>query len=281
MKTLEAAPFIKWAGGKGQLLEEIAVHIPKSFHTYHEPFLGSGAVFFYLWNLKQQGKIYFKTAILSDINEDLITTFLVVRDKPSALIKRLSFHVKCHSEEHYYSTRALLANGLSKIDRAARFIYLNKTCFNGLYRVNAKGQFNVPIGSYVRPNILDEERIRAASVALADAEIFLEDFRRVGERAKKGDFVYFDPPYVPLSPTSSFTSYTQQGFDLEQQEALAALVKVLNAKQVRVLLSNSSNEITQGLYRDFKTREVFANRAINSKATGRGRIKELLVTTYG
>jgi DNA adenine methylase len=280
LEAFKAAPFIKWVGGKRQLLDEISVHIPKRFHTYHEPFLGSGAVFFYLWNLKQQGKIYFKNAILSDINEDLITTFLVVRDKPSELIKHLSFHAKMHSKEHYYSTRALPANGLSKIDRAARFIYLNKTCFNGLYRVNAKGQFNVPIGSYVRPNILDEERIRAASVALADAEIFLEDFRRVGERAKKGDFVYFDPPYIPLSPTSSFTSYTQQGFDLEQQEALAALVKVLNAKQVRVLLSNSSNEITQGLYRDFKTREVFANRAINSKATGRGRIKELLVTNY-
>jgi DNA adenine methylase len=279
MKT-EAAPFIKWVGGKRQLLDEISVHIPKRFHTYHEPFLGSGAVFFYLWNLKQQGKIYFKSAILSDINEDLIITFRVVRDEPRALIRRLEFHAEKHSEEHYYSTRALLASELSKIDRAARFIYLNKTCFNGLYRVNSKGQFNAAFGRHVNPNIADKERILAASVALADAKILLKDFRSVGERAKKGDFVYFDPPYVPLSKSSFNKYYTQKDFGLKKHRALADLVKVLDEKQVKVLLSNSSTGITKRLYRDFKIREVFARRAINPKVTGRGKVKELLVSTY-
>ncbi len=266
---IAAGPFLKWAGGKGQVLKQYSPLFPAAWRTYFEPFLGGGAVFFHLAP---------NTAVLSDINEDLINAYVVVRDRVDELVAALRVH---HNEQDYfYAVRAWKPETLTPVERAARLIFLNRTCFNGLYRVNKKGQFNVPFGRYSNPTICDEAKLRAASLALTGAEIRAADFEAALEGAGAGDFAYLDPPYNPISTTSSFTSYAQEGFGEGEQRRLASVYKRLDNRGVRLMLSNSASSLVRGLYAGFRIIEVTAKRAINAKADRRGPIPELLILNY-
>ena len=265
--------FVKWAGGKTQLLPQLDYLLPENFKDYYEPFLGSGAFFFYLE--QERGC----KAFLSDINGELINTFEVVKKKPKALASLLSKHKSQHSNEHYYAVRKVNPIDLSKVERAARFIYLNKSCFNGLYRVNSKGKFNVPIGSYKNPSIFSEENLLSASKLLQKAKLKTASFECVLVTAKKGDFVYFDPPYYPIKKTS-FTSYTKEAFGEKEQRKLVRVFKKLDKRGCFVMLSNSDAPFIRELYTGFKQKIVKARRAINCNGADRGRINELVVTNY-
>ncbi len=271
------APFVKWAGGKRQLLRALLPRVDRArpFGAYHEPFVGGGALFFALWG---QGWLNDTAVYLSDNNEELITAYRVVRDDVDSLIARLEAHAAQHGKDYYYEVRAHVPT--SPVDRAARMIYLNKTCYNGLYRVNSKGLFNVPFGRYKNPTIVDRANLEAASKALARAEVFVSSFEGVLERAEAGDFVYFDPPYAPLSATSNFTSYGKAGFGVADQERLAEVVAGLADRGVKVLLSNSSADLVKRLYGRYTLEWVEAGRNINSKSAGRGPLLEALVSTY-
>jgi len=269
-RSAGARPILKWAGGKGQLLAELLARVPREIGTYHEPFVGGGALFFELWS---RGRI--RHAVLSDVNRELIETYETVRDGVEGVIRRLARH---HNEkEHFYKVRAQDPRRLSRAARAARLIYLNKTCFNGLYRVNSRGQFNVPFGDNPRANYCDAEALRAASRTFRDADLRCETFEAVHDRAEPGDFVYFDPPYQPLSKTASFTAYARDGFGEAEQRHLAEVFRTLAGRGVHVLLSNSDTPWVRHLYRDHRIGVVHASRAINSKADRRGAITELLV----
>ena len=218
-------PFLKWAGGKGQLLPafEGFYPAPGAIGAYHEPFVGSGAVFFHV-----KARLRPRTAVLSDSNAELMNAFQAVRDEVEDLIVALEEHAASHSEDHFYAVRDQLPSALSSaVARAARFIYLNKTCFNGLYRVNSRGLFNVPMGRYRNPGIVDVERLRRASRELAGVDLEVGHFPAILERAQPGDFVYFDPPYVPVSSTAYFTSYTEGSFGPQEQRLLAGVFRVL------------------------------------------------------
>ena len=271
-------PFIKWVGGKRGLLEQILVHFPKKFNSYHEPFLGGGAVFFELF---AQGLLKGKSIYLSDINEELINAYNVVKSQPIELLERLQYFKNNHSTEFYYKTRSLDRESafpsLSKIERATRFIYLNKTCFNGLYRVNQKGYFNTPMGSYKNPNIADEYTILHASKALQEANIFTQDFHEIIRSAKRNDLIYLDPPYYPLTNTSNFTSYNKNNFLEEQQKELFTVFEKLYKKGCSVFQSNSDTHFIKKLYKQHTLTFVTANRFINSKASSRGKINEILI----
>ncbi|MCW8895648.1 DNA adenine methylase [Sulfurimonas sp.] len=271
-------PFVKWVGGKRGLLSQIIPLIPKEFNNYFEPFVGGGALFFELYSL---GLLKDKNVYLFDINTELINTYNVVKNNPTELIKNLKEFKAKHSKEFYYDVRAWdREEGFSKRGdtlRATRFIYLNKTCFNGLYRVNSKGYYNVPIGSYKNPNICDELVIYNASEALQKATILNASYKDVILHVKKNDFVYFDPPYYPLTPTSSFTSYSEFNFLDKEQIELFEVFKKLNKKDVFVVHSNSDTEFIKNLYGEFHIEEIQANRFINSKSSGRGKISEILV----
>jgi DNA adenine methylase len=221
-------------------------------------------------------------AYLADTNPELVGCYKVVRDNVEGLIKELGSHR--YDEEYYYSVREWDRkedfSSLPCVVRAARFIYLNKTCFNGLYRVNSKGYFNVPFGRYSNPKIVDADNLRECSRALARAEIVVSDYAAIVDHVEKGDFVYFDPPYAPLSVTSSFTAYTKQGFDSSDQEALREVCYRLDKKGVFFMLSNSSTPEMLELYKDFTITSVLASRAINSKASDRGPVSEIIVTNY-
>ncbi len=270
---LVARPFVKWAGGKAQLIPEIIKRIPKKYNTYYEPFVGGGAVFFALRPQK---------AVLADINSELINTYEVIRSNLQGLMKELSHHR--YEEEYYYRVRAQdrdpLYSSYSPVQRAARFIYLNKTCYNGLYRVNKSGFFNTPFGKYTNPTILDQKNLTACNVALKNVECLVQPFDSILERAEEGDFVYLDPPYAPLSATSDFTSYTREGFGPDMQRKLAEVCVQLDKKGVRFLLSNSSADEIRELYQNFQIDEVYASRAINSKAAKRGSVVEFLIRNY-
>jgi len=276
-----AKPFVKWAGGKRQLIPELLKQIPKNFNNYFEPFVGGGALFFELYNL---GILKDKKVYLFDINEELINTYKVIRDYPHELIEKLKEFKTKHNKEFYYQIRELDRNknykNLDNITKAARFIYLNKTCFNGLYRVNKKGYFNVPIGSYKNPQIVDEENILAVSIALKDATIKHCNYKEVLQYAQKSDFIYFDPPYYPLNNTSNFTSYTQNNFLEKEQIELFETFKTLANKNCFVLESNSDTDFISNLYKEFIIEKVLANRAINSKGNKRGKITEVLIRNY-
>ncbi len=276
--TQDAKPFLKWAGGKQQLLTQYEPYFPTDFHRYFEPFVGGGAVFFHLWNT---GRLSAK-AYLYDNNVDLINAYVVVRDRLDELIETLAVHRERHCREYYYEIRNLDRQDvvLSDVERAARTIYLNKTCYNGLYRVNRKGQFNVPMGSYKNPNILDENMLRAASVALQGTNIEVKDFRSVVELAQPGDFFYFDPPYDPVSKTANFTGYTAANFQDQDQRDLADVFTQLTEKGCLCMLSNSHTPFVLELYRHFRVEIVQANRAINSDANGRGTVEEVVVLNY-
>lgn len=276
-------PFLKWAGGKGQLLGQYEPLFPLSFQRYCEPFLGGGAVFFHLhrYPLLQQ-RLLAPTArgsLLMDINPELVNVYRVVRDRATELIELLSEHQAQHSSEYYYWMRS--RHDLNELERAARLIYLNKTCFNGLYRENSQGHFNVPVGRYVNPTICDSEALHAAAAALKGTDIQPGDFTQVRPWALgPRDFVYFDPPYYPLSATSSFTRYSRDGFSPDDQIRLRDTFADLAELGVQVMLSNSDCEFVRDLYQDFRIHSIAASRSINSKASKRGKITEVLVTSY-
>jgi DNA adenine methylase len=268
-------PFVKWAGGKSQLLRQFRSLYPESSSVgrYVEPFLGSGAVFFHVQALLQPSR-----ALLCDTNTELIDTFLAVRDELDDLIKLLRQHHKRHGESYYYDVRA--QSPAARVARAARLIYLNKTGFNGLYRVNSRGIFNVPFGRHVNPRIFDEDLLRAASAALQKADLRTGDFRDLSAGARKGDFIYFDPPYQPLSKTAYFTSYTSGSFGENDQRDLAALYAKLDRRGCLLMLSNSDTPLIRDLYSGFHIQQVSARRNINSDSKKRGPVSEVVVLNY-
>lgn len=274
-------PFIKWVGGKRGLLTQILDKFPTEFNNYHEPFLGGGAVFFELYS---RGLLKNKTIYLSDINTELINTYEVVKNNPDTLIKNLECLKKQHSKTFYYEIRALDRKKnfkqLPSIERATRFIYLNKTCFNGLYRVNKKGYFNTPMGSYENPNIADRNTILNASKVLQHTIISNESFSEVINNTNKNDLVYFDPPYYPLNATSSFTTYDSNGFLEEEQVTLHKIFEILHDKKVNSVHSNSNTAFIKKLYKNYDINFVQANRFINSKSNGRGKISEVLIKNF-
>ena len=263
-------PFVKWAGGKGQLLDQLEPLLPDRFGAYLEPFLGGGAFYLALEPAR---------AILSDCNEDLIATYRMIRDRLDELLAELDTHR--HEETYYYDVRAQRPDRLTPVARAARFIYLNKSCYNGLYRVNRSGQFNVPFGrSRTAPRLYSEANLRRIAALLAGAELVVAPYQQTLDRARRGDFVYFDPPYHPLSATSNFTAYTAAAFDAGDQRELARWYRLLDDRGCKLMLSNSSAPLIRELYADFRVEEVQAHRMINSDAGARGAITELVVLNY-
>jgi DNA adenine methylase len=261
-----ATPFLKWAGGKTSLLPELVKHVPSPLRRYHEPFVGGGALFF---------AVAPRRAVLSDANGELIHCWRQVRDDVHAVLDALSAHV--YDRSRFEAVRALEPSRLPPAERAARFIYLNKTCFNGLWRVNRAGRFNVPFGRYKNPTFHDPGLLLRASRALRGAQIHRAPFEIALQRAAPGDFVYLDPPYDPVSQTASFTTYTRNAFGWEDQERLAAECAALDGRGVRFLLSNSATSRIRALYKKFEQRLVSAPRHISCKGAGRGRVDELLV----
>lgn len=273
-------PFVKWVGGKRQLLKqfkELGLYPPDGFDpinsTYHEPFAGGGAVFLDLLP---------KKAVLSDLNPELITTYKVIKNDVDKLIKLLNTYK--YEKEFYLKIRSKKIDKLLDIQIAARFIYLNRTCFNGLYRVNKSGQFNVPMGEYKNPLICDEDNLKKISKALKNVKIYNEDYKKVLTRAKKGDFIYFDPPYYPVNRTSNFTSYTTETFLEKEQEELRDTFVELHKRGCFVMLSNSDtpfiNKLYSNLSKKIKVNKVLAGRNVNSDAKKRGKITEVLVINY-
>ena len=263
-----ARPFLKWAGGKTQLLPKILDLFPAQFNRYHEPCGGGGAVFFNLGP---------KSCTLSDVNADLVNAYTAIRDDVDGVIAALKEHRA--EEAYYYSVRDEMVSGLSGTEAAARIIFLNRTCFNGLYRVNRSGKFNVPFGRYANPTICNESNLRAVSESLQGVKIRHESVFTIGRRVRRGDLVYFDPPYDPLSKTASFTSYTKGGFGDAEQEQLAALFTRFANRGVHVVLSNSDTPFIRKLYKGFRIDKVYARRAINSRADRRGPVGEVLVSS--
>lgn len=273
------SPFVKWAGGKSQLLAQFDPYFPPDFGRYVEPFAGGGAVFFHLYN---RGRLDGKEVTLIDRLEELINCYRVIQRQVEALIGVLRIHEPQKLDAKYFYEvrnwdRQLDYVQRSGVERAARFIYLNRTCYNGLYRVNRRGQFNVPFGRYRNPTICDEANLRAVHRALQGVTLLTGDFERCLDYAGAGDLVYMDPPYQPLSTTANFTSYTSADFRQEDQERLAHLFQVLDRRGSYVLLSNSYTDAIQALYEGYEQITVQAVRAINSKAAARGAIPELLI----
>jgi DNA adenine methylase len=267
--SAQAKPFLKWAGGKSRLIAQYQPFLPKEFDTYYEPFLGGGALFFYLRPQR---------AVLSDINPELVNVYTCVRDRVSDLIQHLEGHAAHHSHEYYYQMRSSSPD--ASIERAARLLYLNKTCFNGLYRVNAQGRFNVPIGRYSNPRICDPDLLYTASESLQSAIIIQRSFDQILESVVSDrDFIYFDPPYQPLSLTSNFTSYSRIAFTTEHQIQLRDVFSRLAQQNVKVMLSNSDCPFIRQLYQGFDIQTIQAARAINSHAKKRGKINEVLVNS--
>ena len=269
------APFLKWVGGKRQLMPAIKELIPKNYTNYYEPFIGGGAVLFDLQP---------KNAVINDFNEELINVYQTIKENPEELISNLKTHK--NESDYFYDLRALdredSFENLSNIKKASRVIYLNKTCYNGLYRVNNSGEFNSPFGRYKNPNIVNETTIRAVSKYLNTNKITIlnGDFEEALKGIKKGSFVYFDPPYHPVSASSNFTGYVQGGFDMYEQVRLRDLCNKLNEKGINFLLSNSATLFIEDLYKDYKISYVKANRSINSNAKKRGEIDEVLIRNY-
>jgi len=272
-------PFLKWVGGKGQILDHLMrrVALAEPFRRYHEPFVGGGALFFELARQRRLGR---SKACLSDSNRNLMDAYVGVRDDVEGVIALLEEHKRLHSKDYYYEVRAVVPGSLT--ERAARIIYLNKTCFNGLFRENSKGQFNVPMGRYENPPICDKENLRACAEVLKRARLETRHFETVLDRAKPGDFIYFDPPYVPLSKTASFTSYDKSGFGDDSQRLLARVFEALAARGVKVLLSNSMTDLVRELYDGdkYEVDQVPAKRVVNSRADRRGEVSDALVRSF-
>ena len=267
--TLPPRPFLKWAGGKGKLITQYNNYLPNGFDTYYEPFLGGGAIFFYLQP---------PSSILMDINPELVNVYCCIRDRVDHVIELLEIHQRQHSHDYYYQMRA--SAGATDLEKAARIIYLNRTCFNGLYRENSKGQFNVPMGRYKNPRICHIELLYSVSAVLKNTEIWVQSFDGILALAQTNrDFVYFDPPYYPISPTSRFTAYSKASFSRADQIRLRDVFVELARRGVRVMLSNSDCPFIRDLYAGFAIHTISATRAINSNAQRRGKITEVLVTS--
>jgi len=266
-------PFLKWPGGKRRLLSDLLKRFPKKYNRFLEPFIGGGALFF---------KVSPDNGYISDINPDLINIYEVVRNNVHELIDSLKKHK--NTEKYFYNIRSTDRTEeykhWSNVEKASRLGYLNKTCFNGLYRMNSNGYFNAPFGFYKNPNIVDEKNLLACSALLQNTEIALASFEAVENIAQRGDLVYFDPPYVPLDKTSSFTKYYKDDFDLVSQFVLRETCDNLTHKKVMFILSNSFTDTTKDLYKNYNVEIVKANRAINCKGNGRGKINELIITNY-
>ncbi|MFB6182321.1 MAG: DNA adenine methylase [Candidatus Magasanikbacteria bacterium] len=282
----KAEPFVKWVGGKRQMLDQYEEFFPENYNTYHEPMVGGGAVFFHLQPEK---------SIINDKNKILVILYEAIRDNVDEIINQLKDLKKKHSKEFYHETlrpnfNEIKTNYLEtpkdeipkedKIELSANFIYLNKTCFNGLYRVNQSGEFNVPCGKYKNPTICDEENLRNVNKVLQGTKVYCEDFRDIAEKVEKNDFVYIDPPYDPISDTSDFTGYTSDGFGKKDQEDLADTFRKLSERGAKVMLSNSNTDFINDLYSDFNIHGMQANRYVNSDSDKRGKIKEVLITNY-
>lgn len=274
-KNLLVQPFLKWAGGKRQLLPELNKYIPLKYKTYYEPFVGAGALLFDLQP---------KKAVINDVNSELINCYNIIKDSLDELIEDLKKHQNI--PEYYYEIRELDRKPefqqLTQVERASRIIYLNKTCFNGLFRVNSQGQYNVPFGNYKNPKILDEVVLKAVHNFLNSSNITITngDFEEVVRGAKKGDFIYFDPPYDPVSDSSSFTGYSLDGFSRDEQRRLKDVFDRLNKKGCFVLLSNSATDFIKDLYKDYRIEIVSASRNINADGLKRGKVDEVLVMNY-
>jgi DNA adenine methylase len=276
----EAQPFLKWVGGKAQLLGKFDRLFPRQIDRYFEPFIGGGAVFFHLKHRFPRMR-----ARLCDINGELINAYQAVRDFPEELMRRLDDHLTHYNldrERYYYLVRSQHHLPRTEVvERAARMIFLNKTCFNGLWRVNARGEFNVPIGSHKNPALYDRNNLLAASAALEGVDLAVRDFRDTLMETQAGDFVYVDPPYVPVSLTSNFTSYAKEDFGTAEQQELAAQFAAAAQRGVRLMLSNSDVPFVRQLYKGFTIHTVSARRAINRDGDKRGAINELLVCAGG
>ena len=273
-------PFVKWAGGKRQLIPILTENLPTSMGTYFEPFLGGGALLFHIL-IERNGQ----RCGISDLNSDLVLAYTTIRDKTEELIVSLKNHSKNYqknSKSYYYTIRD--TNPRSAIEKTSRLLFLNRTCFNGLYRVNKKGKFNVPLGRYTNPNIINEENIRSVSQVLQSHRISIKcrDFGAVLEDAKKHDLVYFDPPYQPVSDTANFTSYTNKSFTTEDLKRLAKLCLKLDSKGCNVMLSNSFSQEVADIFteKQWKLKKIAANRSINSNSKKRTGHFELLIKNY-
>ena len=270
-------PFTKWTGGKRQLLPVIKSLMPDNYNGYFEPFIGGGAFFFDLAPEK---------AVINDFNSELINCYLQIKERPLDLIALLTEHQKNNSKDYFLDLRSADRDGridsMTVVERAARIMYLLRVDFNGLYRVNAKNQFNAPYGNYKNPKIVNSELILAISDYLNSADIVITtgDFEKAVESVEAGDFVYFDPPYIPLSETSAFTSYTHEGFSYDDQVRLRDCFKRLDEKGAYVMLSNSSSPLVEELYKDFIVHKVDVTRTNGAKASSRGKISEIIVTNY-
>jgi len=270
-------PILKWAGGKRQILPYLLQYIPKEFNNYYEPFAGGLALLTELYN---QGRI--KKAIISDINKDLINLYEIIKERPYELISAIKEMPFKNNRDDYYRARELF-NSLEphkNVLRAALLLYLNRHGYNGLYRVNSKGVFNVPFGRYNNPKLPDEEDIIKFHEMLKSCEILNLDFEDAVRTAQRSDFIYFDPPYMPLNKTSYFTEYTPGGFSIQDQKRLASVFKKLSNKGVFVMQSNSDNEFIRQLYAEYNIVEIEARRNINSNASKRGSVKELIILNY-
>ncbi|HET6147400.1 MAG TPA: DNA adenine methylase [Polyangia bacterium] len=268
-----SAPFLKWAGGKRQLLPELLKEAPRTISTYYEPFVGGGALFF---ALAARGR--FRRAVLADCNQDLIDCYQAIKSDVKGVISALGGLAV--GPDEFYELRAQNPTELDPSRRAARTIYLNKVGFNGLYRVNSRGQFNVPYGRHNNPLVCDVPRLQAAAAALKNVKLCCQDFAKTVATAKPADFVYFDPPYVPVSATAYFTAYARSPFGPSEQGRLAQVLRQLRERKVPALLSNSDCAATRGLYDGLEMRSVDVRRAINSVATRRGSVKEILVKSF-
>lgn len=275
----KAKPFLKWVGGKKQIISQIKQYIPENYYRYFEPFVGGGALFFDLEP---------KKAYLNDINKILISSYKNIKNHPYEIIKKLEDLQKKYFEKnneerkaYFYEIRDAFNNTeYDSFLKTSYMIFLNKTCYNGMYRENLKGKFNVPFGRYKNPKILDKENILAVSKLLTNTIITSCSFEKAVENAKKGDFIYFDPPYHPLSITSNFTSYSNGGFTEEDQIKLRDIFKDLDKRGCFVMLSNSDTKFIKDLYKGYTQKKIAAGRSINCKATGRGKINELLIMNY-
>lgn len=276
-KNVILSPVVKWVGGKRQLLDDIIPLLPDNFSTYVEPFVGGGALLF---------ETQPKKAIVNDLNHELINLYKVIKDNPNELLLLLEEHELNNSEEYFYQIRALdrseSYDQMSDIEKAARIIYLNKTCYNGLFRVNQSGQFNSPYGKYKNPNIVNKPVVLAMANYFQNNNITLlnGDYKIALKKLRKGAFVYFDPPYMPISSSSSFTGYTENGFDKKQQIELKEECDKLNSRGIKFLLSNSDHPFIRDLYKDYEIITVRAKRSINSNSNKRGEINEVLVRNY-
>lgn len=279
--SITPGPFVKWAGGKSKLIKLYESFLPHSFQSYYEPFVGGGALFFYLYNKKKIARAY-----LNDSNRELINLYIILRDNIEELLEELAkYEIHKLDKEYYYQVRnldrdLLSFNKLTAVQRAARVLYLNKTCYNGLYRVNKKSQFNVPFGNYKNPNIRDINKLRAVSRALKLTTLTCQDFQQAVLTACPGDFIYFDPPYYPVSTTSFFTGYTENSFSGKDQQRLAQTFRALDQRGCLVMLSNSCIEPVLKLYRGYRIEHLMARRDINSLADRRGLVPEIIVTNY-